>query len=179
MLGQVIITINYSLLTILPALPAPDSSRSLLFIMGRLPMFVPDLVSFSGEPVFVFVRSLFIFVRSLRTFVRSVRTFVRSLRIFSDKIFCGQRAVVVSKIRPDFHHRQRCQVQELQHKMLLMQRLSVQPFLSTIFMLLSMACRGQPRKNPCAPLFLPFVIFMSYLRVCFESIILNEGRKNA
>ena len=150
MLGQVIITINYSLLTILPALPAPDGSRRLLFVMGRLPRFVPSLVSYLGS-LFVFVRSLFIFVRSLRTFVRSVRTFVRSLRIFSDKIFCGQRAVVVSKIRPDFHHRQRCQVQEVQHKMLLMQRLSVQPFLSTIFMLLSMDCGGLPRKNPGAP----------------------------
>ena len=110
----------------IPALPAPDS-------------------------LFLFVRSLFIFVRSLRTFVRSVRTFVRSLRIFSDKIFCGQRAVVVSKIRLNYHPCQRCQVQEVQHKMLLMQRLSVQPFLSTIFMLLSMDCGGLPRKNPGAP----------------------------
>ena len=116
-----------------PALPAPDS----LFLFVR--------------SLFLFVRSLFIFVRSLRTFVRSVRTFVRSLRIFSDKIFCGQRAVVVSKIRLNYHPRQRCQVQEVQHKMLLMQRLSVQPFLSTIFMLLSMTCGGLPRKNPGAP----------------------------
>ena len=119
-----------------PALPAPDS----LFLFVR--------------SLFIFVRSLFIFVRSLRTFVRSVRTFVRSLRIFSDKIFCGQRAVVVSKIRLNYHHRQRCQVQEVQHKMLLMQKLSAQPFLSTIFMLLSMACGGQPRKNPGAPKYL-------------------------
>ena len=110
----------------IPALPAPDS-------------------------LFLFVRSLFIFVRSLRIFVRSVRTFVRSLRIFSDKIFCGQRAVVVSKIRPDFHHRQRCQVQEVQHKMLLMRRGSEQPFLSPQLMLLFMVCEGLPRKNPGAP----------------------------
>ena len=117
----------------IPALPAPDS-------------------------LFLFVRSLFIFVRSLRTFVRSVRTFVRSLRIFSDKIFCGRQiAWIFLKTSSVFHPRQRCQVQEVQHKMLLMQRLSAQPFLSTIFMLLSMAWGGLPRKNPGAPIwrFLP------------------------